>query len=148
MNFRTLLLTISFVAGSNGIVLAETPANYVGVGIRAGLNDDPSGVIDSKVKLANLGDLSFSARPALLFGSTVELRAPITIEGKLVQGLSPYAGAGISYNKDGNSSINPIITGGLDINIAQNLVADLKLNVIWTSDNTDAEFIGALNYTF
>lgn len=148
MNFKALLLTISFVSGSAGVVLAEAPANYAGVGIRAGLNDEVGGVIDSKVKLTSLGDLSLSARPALLFGSNVELRAPITLEGQLVQGLFPYAGAGISYNKDGNSSINPVITGGLDIGITRNLVVDLKLNVVLTSDNTDTEFISTLNYAF
>lgn len=148
MNFKAILLIISFVSGSAGVVLAETPANYAGVGIRVGLNDEVRGVIDSKVKLTKLGDLSLSARPALLFGSTVELRAPITIEGQLVKGFFPYTGAGISYNKDGNSSINPVITGGLDIGITRNLVVDLKLNVVFTSDNTDKEFIAALNYAF
>jgi hypothetical protein len=136
-----------------GTALAEPSANkppayYLGAGVRTGFNDNTLAVLDSKVKLTDLGDLTLSTRPALFLGDDVEVRWPITVEGTAARGLYPFGGAGIAYNVDGRSNVDPMLTGGLDIGLAQRLVMNLELNVIFKSADTDTEFAATLNYSF
>jgi hypothetical protein len=126
---------------------SKPPAYYVGAGVRTGFNDNTLAVLDSKVKLTDLGDVTLSTRPALLLGDDVEIRVPLTVEGAAARGLYPFGGAGIAYNIDGRSKVDPILTGGLDIGIAQRLILNLELNVIFKSADTDTEFAATLNYS-
>jgi hypothetical protein len=130
-------------------VFSQTvPDYYVGAGARFGFNDNVSFVVDSKAKLADLGDFTVSARPSVLFGSDVELRLPLSIEAPLNDGVYPYGGAGVAYNADGNSSFDPMLTGGVDLELGNNLVLDVGLNVVFKPGNTDTEMAATLNYRF
>ena len=131
-------------------VQAQTPPeNYVGVGIRAGFNDPTAFVIDSKVKLTDLADAAtLSVRPAVLFDDGAELRLPISVDFGVSERFYPYAGAGVAYNADGSSRIDPLITGGIDVSITRNLVLDLNLNMLFKPDDTDTEFTATINYVF
>ena len=134
---------------SPGLALAEPPSYYIGAGVRTGFNDDFAAVLDSKVKLTSLGEvLSVSLRPELLLGDDVELRLPISLEAEVETGLYPFAGAGVAYNPDGSRDVAPMLTAGLDLGFNSALVLSTELNVIFNSGNTDAEFIGSLNYAF
>lgn len=150
MRFWAILLTSCWASASAGAALAEAPAHYVGVGVRAGLNDPTAAAINAKVKLTTMGDLSLSVRPELFIGSSVEGRLPLTVEGSLMEGLNPYAGAGLAYNTDGTHAVDPMVTAGLDLGVGHNLVLDLELNVIFqtTASDTDTELVGSLNYAF
>lgn len=141
----TVYLTISFLVGSAGAALADPPDYYVGAGIRAGLNDSTAAVLNSKAKVADLGDFSLSVRPELMVGNEFEMRLPLTVEGQLDQGIYPYAGAGIAYT---GSKVDPMATVGADLGITNNLVLDVELNVIFKAGNTDTELVAALNYAF
>lgn len=127
----------------------QPPDYYVGVGVRAGLNDPTAFVIDSKAKFLEMSsDATLSARPSVLFGDDVELRLPVSVDIGLTEGFSPYAGAGIAYNADGGSRVDALITGGIDIGVARNLVVDLNLNMLFKPGNTDTEFTATVNYAF
>ncbi|WP_156119862.1 hypothetical protein [Leptolyngbya sp. KIOST-1] len=151
MNFKAAL--ISMVA--MGAVVApaahaqQVPPYYVGAGIRAGFNDNTSFVIDSKAQLLELAPrTTLSVRPALVFDDSTELRLPISVDYALDRGLYPYAGAGVVYNADGRSAIDPMITAGLDWGLARNVVLDLNGSVLFKPGNTDAEFTATINYAF
>lgn len=130
--------------------LPKPPAYYVGVGVRAGFNDEAAAVINSKVKLTDVGDITLSARPALLLGSDTEFRLPFTVEGSVTQRLYPYGGVGLAYNADGLKKVDPMLTAGVDIGVVQHFVVGIAFNLIFQTaiSDTDTEFAASFNYSF
>ncbi|PZO45428.1 MAG: hypothetical protein DCF21_00065 [Leptolyngbya sp.] len=127
----------------------QPPDYYIGAGVRAGFNDPTSFVIDSKAKFLEIGSAAtLSARPSVLFGNDTELRLPISVDIGISDGFYPYAGAGVAYNAEGSSRVDPLITGGIDIGVARNLVVDVNLNVLFKPGNTDTELTATINYAF
>lgn len=151
MNPKFALLSV-VVMGAIAAPAAQAqqlPDYYVGVGVRAGFNDDTSFVLDSKAKIIDLGSAAtLSVRPSILFDNSTELRLPVSVDIATSERLYPYAGAGIAYNADGSSRVDPLITGGLDLSLTQNLVLDLNANVLFKPGNTDTEFTATINYAF
>ncbi|XGB43077.1 MAG: hypothetical protein LVS60_04565 [Nodosilinea sp. LVE1205-7] len=141
-----------------GLVPALTPAAqasplpdyYLGLGVRAFLQDPTSLVINSKAKLFDLGSPTptLSARPAVMFSSDgVEARLPLTVDVPVAPNIYPYAGGGIAYNADRLSAVEPMVTGGLDIGVGSNLYLGTNLNLIFHSGGeTDTEAYFTLNY--
>jgi hypothetical protein len=131
---------------------AKAPAYYVGAGIRGGKGDATAAVIDSKIKLTDLGDLTLSTRPALLMGGyDTEWRLPVTVEGhQNARGVSWFGGGGLAYNMDDLDEIDAMLTGGLDLALNRRLVVNLTINYIWQSgiSDDDTEFLATLNYGF
>lgn len=141
-------LAVSAIATS-AAQAQQPPDYYVGAGVRAGFNDNTSFVIDSKAKITNLGPrTTLSVRPEVVFDSSTELRLPISVDYGLDQALYPYAGAGVAYNADGRSGVDPMITAGLDWGITRNLVIDLNGSVLFKPGDTDTEFTATVNYAF
>lgn len=138
--------------------LAESPpptqatAYYLGAGFRGGKGDATAAVIDSKVKLMNLGDLTLSTRPALLMGGyDTEWRLPVTVEGhQNARGVSWLGGSGLAYNMDDLGEVDAMLTGGLDYALNRRLIVNLTINFIWQSaiSDDDTEFLATLNYGF
>jgi hypothetical protein len=127
----------------------QAPDYYVGAGVRAGFNDSMSFVIDSKAKITELGDrTTLSVRPSLVFDNSTELRLPISVDYALDQALYPYAGAGVAYNADGRSAIDPMITAGLDWGITRSVVVDFNASMLFKPGDTDAEITATVNYAF
>lgn len=124
------------------------PDYYGGIGVRAFLNDPTSFVVDSKLKVVDIGDFSLSVRPAVMFGGDiVEGRLPVTVETPVTPVIYPYAGLGLAYNTGGTEKIDPMVTGGLDIKVAERLYLDSNLNVIFKSGaGTDTELLFTINY--
>ncbi len=127
------------------------PDYYLGLGVRPELigNDSTALVIDSKAKIATLGDFTLSTRPSVLFGGGItETRLPITAEVPLGDSFFPYAGVGFAYNTDGRERIEAMVTGGVDIRVGKNLYVDVNLNVISEDGiaDVDADFVFSLNY--
>lgn len=136
---------------SQSVAAQAIPDYYVGAGVRAFLNDPTSIVIDSKVKITTMGDFTLSTRPAVMFGDgIVESRLPITVEVPLGSSFYPYAGLGLAHNADGTNNIDPMLTGGTDIRVSNNIYIDANLNLIYQTaiDDLDAEVIFTVNYGF
>jgi hypothetical protein len=130
----------------------QVPAYYVGAGFRGGKGDATAAVIDSKIKLTDLGHLTLSTRPALLMGGyDTEWRLPFTVEGqKNARGFALFGGAGLAYNMDDLGDVDAMLTGGLDKALNRRLVVNLTINFIWQSaiSDDDTEFLASLNYGF
>jgi hypothetical protein len=140
------------------IALAETPppaqatAYYIGAGFRGGKGDATAAVLDSKIKLTDLGELTLSTRPALLTGGyDTEWRLPVTVEGhQNAHGVSWFGGGGLAYNMDDLGETDGMLSGGLDYAMNRRLIVNLTINFIWQSDisDDDTEFMASLNYGF
>ncbi|MGG6241264.1 hypothetical protein ACQ4N7_21790 [Nodosilinea sp. AN01ver1] len=151
MNLKFALLSVVAVGAMvpAAAQAQQVPPYYVGAGIRAGFNDNTSFVIDSKAQIVELGDrTTLSVRPSLVFDNSTELRLPISVDYALDQGLYPYAGAGVAYNADGRSTVDPMITAGLDWGITRRVVIDVNGSVLFKPGNTDAEITATVNYAF
>lgn len=149
MNTKFALLSALAIAAAPAAQAQDVPSYYVGVGLRAGLNDNTSFVVDSKAQLLELGDrTTLSVRPSLVFDNSTEVRLPISVDYALDQGLYPYAGAGVAYNADGRSGVDPMITAGLDWGVARNVVLDLNGSILFKPGNTDTELTATVNYAF
>jgi hypothetical protein len=141
----TLCITCA-IGGSQ--VLAKPADNYIGVGVRGGLNDDAVGVINAKFKIIDLGEVSLSGRPAVFLGDYTELRLALTSEKEIIPGWSPFVGGGLATNTDRSGETNFMLTAGLDFKINERLVIQSSGNYIFQSNDTDAELAVTLNYLF
>lgn len=163
MNFRFSCWSLGAIGGVLGSILfqstialaepsqsTEAPAYYVGAGVRGGKGDAIAAVIDSKIKLTDLGERTLSTRPALLMGGyDTEWRLPFTIDGQQnARGISWFGGGGLAYNMDNLDEVDGMLTGGLDMALNRRLIVSLTINFIWQSaiSDDDTEFYASLNY--
>jgi hypothetical protein len=146
------ILSQSSIALAGSSPPAAVPAYYLGAGIRGGKGDSTAAVIDSKIQLVDLGDVTLSTRPALLMGGyDTEWRLPVTVDGqKNTHGFSLFGGGGLAYNMDDLGEVDAMLTGGMDYALNRRLIVNLTLNFIWQSDisDDDTEFMATLNYGF
>lgn len=149
MKLNVALWSAVVVAVAAPAQAQQVPDYYVGAGIHAGFNDSTSFVIDSKAKVTELGRrTTLSVRPSLVFDNSTELRLPISVDYALDQALYPYAGAGVAYNADGRSAIDPMITAGLDWGITRSVVIDFNASMLFKPSDTDTEITATVNYAF
>jgi hypothetical protein len=129
--------------------IAAPAANYIGGGVRTGLQDDTVFIINGKFKATDLGpNLSLSGRPTVMFSDGVELRLAVTGEGEVVRNLSPFLGGGVSINTDGSGKVYPLLNAGLDYRLADQLVIQVGGNLLFKSGDTDTELTMSLDYAF
>lgn len=141
--FASLFLLVSAVE-------AEPPDNSVSLGIRTLLNDPTAAALGAKIKLTDIGRISVSLRPEVLFGKDIEGRFTVTGEVELRAALYPFAGIGIAVNTDQTHAIDPMMAGGLEVRLHPPLSVRLEGRMIFqtTIDDTDFEFITSLNSAF
>ncbi len=146
------LLSQATIALAEPVESAQPAAYYIGAGFRGGKGDATAAVLGSKFKLTNLGDRTFSTRPALMTGGyDTEWRLPFTIDGhQNANGVAWFGGGGLAYNMDNLDEIDGMLTGGMDYAANRHLVVNLTINFIWQSDisDDDTEFMASLNYAF
>ena len=145
------ILLQSTIAMAETPTSATVPAYYLGAGVRGGSSDSTAAVIDSKIRLVNLGDVTLSTRPAVLLGGyDGEWRLPFTIDYEIADRLSLFGGGGLAYGMDDLEEIDGMVTGGLDFALRPRLIANLTVNYIWQSSisDDDTEFALTLNYGF
>ncbi|NJL21712.1 MAG: hypothetical protein HC895_14285 [Leptolyngbyaceae cyanobacterium SM1_3_5] len=139
-----------------------TGASYVGAGFNIGIGEGDSAVGDgsfalfSKIGLTQL----LSIRPAVLFSDDVTFLVPVTFDfiplitpatrdvGEAV-GLrvSPYVGGGAAISTGDDSSVDFLLTGGVDVPVSDRLTATAQVNVTFV-DNTAVGLLLGLGYNF
>lgn len=155
MNFSTLTKSLS--ATVVGLLAIATPAlalpgdneigNYVGLGVRSGLNDPFAAVIDSKLEIFKLDQNTVSVRPAIYIGDDFEGRFPISYDLILDEQFLFFGGGGFAYNFD-DSDFDPMLTAGVDMPLSERLILNVEGNLIIKSNDTDAEIAGSINWRF
>lgn len=136
----------------------EDPGFFgIGGGVRwgqaAGVDsgEPTSGVVTGRVAYKLGREHSLSLRPSYIFGNRDlqgvnnnqgEFQMPLTLDLFRKAPVSPYFGGGIATNTDSTGATNPMLTGGLDINITPNLVLGLNVNYIFQNDIGDTDWQG------
>lgn len=137
----------------------EDPGFFgLGGGIRWGqtaggldTGEPTSGVVTGRIAYKLGRDFSVSLRPSYIFGNRDlegndnnegEFQMPLTVDFFRKALVSPYLGGGIATNTDSTRSTNPMLTGGVDINITRNIVLGFNVNYIFQTDIDDTDWQG------
>jgi hypothetical protein len=146
--YGTVATTVAAFGLCAPAALADPADSYIGVGLRGGFNDETAAVIHAKLKVADFGEISLSSRPAVFLGNESEFRWALTGEGEIAPHLSPFLGGGLAINTDSSGAVDPMVSAGLDIQVAEHLVIEVGGNLIFEANDTDTELTTSVNYTF
>ena len=131
-------------------------ASYVGIGGNIGLGGDTalgngSFVINGKIGLTR----SLSLRPAAVIGDDTVFLIPLTYDFTIRQTdpfepvrFAPFVGGGIALSTDEDDNIGFLLTGGVDVPLSREFVANGSINVGFIEDTTDVGLILGVGYTF
>ena len=148
--------TNSVVAQAGGTApslrTTRSGSSYIGVGGNIGFRGDTrlsegSANVFSKVGLTN----SLSARPSALVGNNPAFLLPVTVDFAPRQTLglraAPYVGGGVAVSTARDSTIGPLLTGGVDVPVSRQLTATAGVNVGFI-DRTDVGLLLGVGYNF
>lgn len=131
-------------------------ASYIGIGGNIGLGGDTalgngSFVINGKIGLTR----SLSLRPAAVIGDDTVFIIPLTYDFTIRQTdpfepvrFAPFVGGGIALSTDEDDNIGFLLTGGVDVPLSREFVANGSINVGFIEDTTDVGLILGVGYTF
>jgi hypothetical protein len=149
-SFKVMIVTLCSL--NFGICVPEVFAkpidNYIGAGARAPLRDPLVLILNAKVKIADLGGVSFSGRPAIFLGNSTESRFALTGEKEISPGWTPFLGVGVATNTDQSGETNPMLSVGVDIQVSEKIVLNVGGNWIFQSNDNDREINVTVNYLF
>ncbi|HEY9605541.1 MAG TPA: hypothetical protein V6C85_28315 [Allocoleopsis sp.] len=130
--------------------------SYIGIGGNIGISGD-TGIgqggflINSKIGLTR----NISARPSIVVGDDVDFLIPLTYDFTFQSTdpfqrvpFAPFIGGGVAFSTSGGNSVGGLITGGADIPINSQFVANATLNVGFFGDTTDFGLALGVGYTF
>ena len=134
----------------------------IGGGVRFGAGDSTNGVITGRIGYKLNDTTAVSVRPSWIFYGNNNnnnnnnnyidgsLRLPLTVDFNRRGFVSPYLGGGIATNTDNTGATNGMLTGGLDLNIHENVTLGLNVNYIFQTDinDTDCEAMTLLYLKF
>ena len=145
-------LAVSAVAQADSDPPQQIPDYYAGLGARGLKGDQLAGVVGAKIKLMDFEKLTFSTRPALLFGAyDGEWCLPFTIDGKLnSHGFGWFGGAGIAHGMDDLGETDGMVTGGIDLPFKHRWVLNATINYLYQHaiDDVDGELLVTINHGF
>jgi hypothetical protein len=144
------------------------PTENMGIyGIGGGLNfgsDLPtSGVVTGRVGYKLNDTMALSLRPSVIFYGDQDVRGqnaqrnlnnetsfqlPLTLDLFRRSVVSPYFGGGIATNTYATRQTNALLTGGLDLNITQNLTLGFNVNYIFLSDASNLDAVQAMTLLY
>jgi hypothetical protein len=130
-------------------------SSYIGIGGNIGLSGNPAlgdgaFVINSKIGLTR----NVSFRPAVIFGDDTDFLLPLTYDFVIESAdpfapipFAPYLGGGVIVSTNGDNDIGFLLTGGVDVPLSAQFVANASINVGFRND-TDVGIILGVGYTF
>ena len=130
-------------------------SSYIGIGGNLGLSGntglgDGGFVINSKIGLTR----NISFRPAVVFGSDTDFLLPLTYDFVIESAdpfapipFAPYLGGGVILSTNGDNDIGFLLTGGVDVPLSAQFVANASINVGFRNDTDVGLFLG-VGYTF
>jgi hypothetical protein len=125
------------------------PIFGIGTGFHGFAGDRPSPVLTGRLGYAFGEDFGVSLRPTYIFlnrdlqgfdNSDGAFQMPITIDLFPRALISPYFGAGLATNTDTTHTTDPMLTGGIDLNIVRHLTLGFNINYIFQSDLNDTDW--------
>lgn len=130
-------------------------SSYIGIGGNLGLSGSPAlgdgaFMINSKIGLTR----NISFRPAVLFGNDTDFLLPLTYDFVLESAdpfapipFAPYLGGGVIVSTNGDNTLGFLLTGGVDVPLSSQFVANASINVGFRND-TDVGLMLGIGYTF
>lgn len=147
---------------ANNTVAQVTPGrptrgglSYIGVGGNIGLSGDNalgegSFAINSKIGLTR----NISVRPAVLLGDEATFTIPVTYDFTIQTtdpfeplAFAPFLGGGLVVSTQDDNNIGFLLTGGIDVPLSREFVANATLNVGFM-DKTEVGLMLGVGYTF
>ena len=130
-------------------------SSYIGIGGNIGFSGGTgigSGafVVNSKIGLTR----NVSFRPAVLIGDNTDFLLPITYDFTIESAdpfapvpFAPFVGGGVVFSTDGDSNVGFLLTGGIDVPLSPQFVANASVNVGFLDDANVGVIVG-VGYTF
>ncbi|RUS96646.1 hypothetical protein DSM106972_086690 [Dulcicalothrix desertica PCC 7102] len=131
--------------------------SYIGIGANFGISGDTTGITDTNFTI--LGKTAFTENFALydattIFGdstatSALALTGSIPIKNSAGQVIaSPFIGGGALIRVTSKFQLDPLLAGGVDIPISQNITATVRVNVGFIGNETDAGLLIGVGYNY
>lgn len=132
-------------------------SSYIGVGGNIGISGETTlsegaFAVISKLGLTN----NLSVRPAALFGDSTVFLIPATVDfpvasvtnnGETQVSAAPYLGGGVAISTADDSNVGVLLTGGVDVPIANQVTGNASLNVSFLDDTNIGVLVG-VGYNF
>ncbi len=129
----------------------------IGGGVNVG-NDLPnSGVFTGRVGYKLNETLAVSLRPSVIFGNRdvlgryngqTSFQLPLTLDLFRRSVVSPYLGGGIATNTYSTGETNAMLTGGVDVNITQNVTLGFNVNYVFLPDGVTFDALQAMTLLY
>lgn len=147
---------------ANNTVAQVTPGrptrgglSYIGIGGNIGLSGDNALGEGSFAILSKIGlTRNISVRPAVLIGDEATFTIPVTYDFVIQTAdpfeplaFAPFAGAGLVVSTQDDNNIGFLLTGGIDVPLSREFVANATLNVGFM-DKTEVGLMLGVGYTF
>lgn len=134
---------------------SNRPTSYIAAAGNIPLSGDESAIGDGG--FAIVGKIGFTdhlaIRPGVFFGDGTVLTAQVSygfpVRDAATQRIrfTPYVGAGLAVTTGSGSDVGPMVSGGVDVPLTEQLTATGQLNVAFL-DDTDIGLLLGLGYTF
>ncbi|MBD2562198.1 MULTISPECIES: fasciclin domain-containing protein [Nostoc] len=132
--------------------------SYIGVAGNIGLSGNDTAVSDGNFAVISKIGLTrnISVRPSVLFGGDTIFLVPLTLDfsprtagavGEQTFAISPYVGAGVAIEANLDTDFGLLLTGGVDIPIANRFTVTGAVNAAFM-DQTDVGLLFGLGYNF
>ena len=131
-------------------------ASYIGIGGNIGIDGDTalgrgSFVINGKIGLTR----TLSFRPAAIIGDDTVFLFPLTYDFRIQSTdpfepvrFAPFIGGGLALSTDEDDNLGFLVTGGVDIPLSPQFVANAAINIGFLEDTTDFGLMVGVGYTF
>lgn len=129
--------------------------SYIGVGGNIGLSGSNTLGNGSFAVLSKIGlTRNISVRPAVLLGDDATFTIPVTYDFVIQTtdpfeqvSFAPFAGGGLVVSTQSDNNIGFLLTGGVDVPLSREFVANATLNVGFM-DKTEVGLMLGVGYTF
>lgn len=129
--------------------------SYIGVGGNIGFGGDTAMGEGNFTVFSKLGLTSnFSARPGIVIGNDPTILLPLTADFPIAPvsenvdfDVAPFVGGGLAISTGSDSLARPLITGGVDVPVADRITLTAQGNVAFFRD-TEGSIILGVGYNF
>lgn len=132
-------------------------SSYFGVGGNIGLGDGDTAIGEGSFAILSKIGLTrnFSVRPSVLFGDNVTIMLPVTYDFRFGEGpteqlgftAAPFLGAGAAISTGDDSSVDLLLTGGIDVPLGSQFTATASVNASVTGNAAVGLLLG-VGYNF
>ncbi|MEA5624288.1 fasciclin domain-containing protein [Nostoc sp. UHCC 0251] len=132
--------------------------SYVGVAGNIGLSGNDTALGDTNfTAISKIGlTRNISVRPSVIFGDDTLFMVPLTLDfsprtagsvGERTFAISPFIGAGVAIEANLDTDIGLLLTGGVDIPVANRFTVTGSVNAAFM-DETDVGLLFGVGYNF